>query len=352
MRAITQNLVLAAVTLLVVFGILEVVARVLIDFDEFTPRPVRFVDPDKPIAFEPHKTWTYRTDEFEYTVTFNSHGRRDVEWTESVISDPRNVVFIGDSFVLGNGVEHGDAVPTLVEGQLEQRGRPTEVFNFGMPDGHPGTYALLLDDALASGFAAETVLVGTFIGNDYYDRPPPAAEAPEAAPPPARSWRPRSQLLRVLKLRVSQSPRMIGWTFTIGKALGISVYETSGSYIFLRDPTSEQQATFDRIVENFGAMKRRCDEAGRELRLVIFPNKIQVENGEYLTSATFDAGRPNRRIMEYCQREGIRWLDLLPALTAAFERGERNLFYPVDRHMNPRGNAIAAEAIAGFLLGR
>ena len=61
----------------------------------------------------------------------NRFGRRDWEWTDSVMKDPCNIVFIGDSFVFGYGVNDADTVPTLLERELEEQGKKVEVFNFG-----------------------------------------------------------------------------------------------------------------------------------------------------------------------------------------------------------------------------
>jgi hypothetical protein len=72
-------------------------------------------------------------------------------------------------------------VPTQIERIFADAGQSVEVFNFGMPDGYPGTYALLLDDALSAGFAAETIVVGTFVGNDFYDLRPRSADVVEIA---------------------------------------------------------------------------------------------------------------------------------------------------------------------------
>jgi hypothetical protein len=42
-------------------------------------------------------------------------------------------------------------------------------------------------------------------------------------------------------------------------------------------------------------------------------------------------------------------LDLLPPLRSAYDRDHRPLFFPVDRHMNPQGNRLAAAAISEYL---
>ena len=142
---------------------------------------------------------------------------------------------------------------------------------------------------------------------------------------------------------------MVDLAPTAGRLLGIDVYGTAGSYIFLREPTSHQSEIFDRILEFFGPMHELAGEHGRELRLVIFPNRIQVENREDLTNSVFDAARPNRRIVAYCRARGIDCLDLLPVLASQYETQGVPLYFPIDRHLNERGTQVAAEAIGNFL---
>ena len=161
--------------------------------------------------------------------------------------------------------------------------------------------------------------------------------------------RPRSKLLAFLRLRASQSPRVIGWILTASRWLGVTVYDTAGSYIFLITQTPEQTVLFEHIVSAFGDMNRLCDENGRDLRLVIIPNEIQLENHEDLASSVFDPDKPNREILAYCSRQGIPCLDLLPLLRREYERSGEPLYFRVDRHFNQRGTALSAAAIAEFL---
>jgi hypothetical protein len=343
----TSKITLMAVSLLFTFVFLELGARLFVDLSRHAPIGVHSVDPKHPTRFLSGHGQTYETSEFRYSISFNSHGRRDIEWTPGTIASPENILFIGDSFVLGNGVENDHTIPTRLEAAT---GR--EVFNFGMPGGTPRTYELLLNEALEAGFGAGTVLVGTFIGNDFYksvlDEKP--LDVRRAEPKrQATSRRPRSQLLTFLKFRVAHSSRFVGWALTAGSLLGVTIYDSAGSYIFLRHQTPEQIATFDRVTEFFGSMQELCDAEGRRFGVVIFPNRIQVENRKQLTNNTFDAELPNSRIRDYCESKGIACLDLLPALSERWQRHGEPLYYPIDRHFNERGTAVAASIIASFL---
>ncbi len=352
LRRLAPNLTLVAIGAIASLLVLEIGVRLFVDPQEHAPIAVHDVDPARPIAFLPNRQRVYETSEFRYTVSFNRFGRRDVEWTPQTIADPRNLLMIGDSFVLGSGVDHPDAIPTRLEAELAARGEVREVFNFGMPVGAPPTYLELLRDALDSGFAAETILVGLFVGNDFYDYLLPGRQrstAPAAEPAPRLRWLPRSELARFVRLRVSQSPRLVGLALGLSGMFGISLYDTAGSYVFLRRPTAEQEAVFDAMLGYVGRMQELAEARGRRLLAVIFPNKIQVENQEELTGAVFDAARPNQRILAFCAERGLACIDLLPALRAAWTHRGEPLFYPIDRHMNATGYRIAAEVVGEFL---
>jgi hypothetical protein len=83
--------------------------------------------------------------------------------------------------------------------------------------------------------------------------------------------------------------------------------------------------------------------------VIVFPNRIQVENREDLSNTTYDAEKLNRMILEYYDHIGVHCLDLLPAMAERYERTLEPLFYPVDRHPNEKGYRLAAKAIARFI---
>ena len=350
------NLLLATVSLLATLAVLEIGVRWLVDFERQQPLVIYDVDHEGGgLSFLPGHSRRYESSEFRFEARYNAFGRRDVEWAPAAIADPSSVLFIGDSFAFGVGVDHEETIPSQLEARFAAAGHPVEVMNFGMPgNGAPPSYAMLLDDAIAKGFAARSVVVAIFVGNDFYPsvldwRPSRASgrapAAPATAPPLLSHWK----TLEFLKLRVSQSARLVGWALTAGRLLGVSLYDSAGTYIFLRERTPAQEALFREILGYLGAMNARCRESGRRLFVAIFPNRIQVENREALTSGVYDPERPHRDVLAYCREQGIPCLDLLPVLSEAWQRDGEPLFFPIDRHLDPRGYRLASDAIAAFL---
>jgi len=344
LRSLGRNLLILGIC----FALLEVGTRAVVPPREWPPRVIRQVDPENRAAFLPGAESFYESDEFRFTVRTNRYGRRDVEWSAEAMADPRNIVFIGDSMVFGYGVDREGAVPALLEARLARTGEPREVLDFSMVACSLPTYAELLEEALRLGVAAETVLLGITVGNDFSSDvlDPPGPPLSEAPPLP---WYSHSAFLDYLKRRAEGSPVLVGSALVIGRWLGLTLYDTSGSYIFLRRQTPEQEAVFRRILAITGSIAAKARENGRRLHVVIFPNKIQVENTDELTGAIYDAEKPNRLIREQCEALGLACLDLRPVLSAAYRAGSGPLFFPVDRHHNEKGNGIVAEAIFEFL---
>lgn len=350
-NALVALLAVAATLLLFEIGV-----RWFVDLDALGPIQVHDVDLEKRIAFLPGKERSYETPEFHYTIRTNRFGRRDREWTPAELADPRNLLFIGDSFVMGASVEDPSTIPTRLEARAAAHGEPREVFNFGMPATGIPQYVEILEDALGIGVQAHTVLLGIFIGNDFdpatlqpgYPQP---AQAAAAAAAPRKQFEMRSKLLDFLKLRVSHSERLVGWVLQLDEWLGIRLYNTTGSHIFLRNPPPDKAESFDRILDSLGTFADICARNGRELYVVVFPNKIQIENRDSLSSSVYDALRPNRQIAEYCASKGLRCYDELPALAEAYEREKHPLYFPTDRHLNEDGTRVAAESLSAWLEG-
>ena len=60
---------------------------------------------------------------------------------------------------------------------------------------------------------------------------------------------------------------------------------------------------------------------------------------------------PFRLLAQFCRAQGIETVDLTEALRAPARRGEQ-LYYSMDAHWNPRGNAVVADAIFATLHGQ
>jgi hypothetical protein len=350
-----------AVTLSALFSfvILEIAVRLFVDFAVYRAQPVGDVNLETELSFIPGRERIYDPPEYTVKVSINEFGRRDDEWSAETLLDPDNILFVGDSFVFGIGANHEATIPSQLEAIGAEKGRPLQVFNFGMPRTAIAEYKLNLEKALEAGIEAKTVVVGIFVGNDFDPQElrrndkrkrasDPTSQAMKEAKKPTRPS-PRSKLVDYIKMRVSHSTTLTGAILQIGRVIGLRLYSTSNSYIFFRHQTPEQIANFREMLGYIGEIQDLTRAHDRKLRIVIIPNKIQVENVGDLTNASYEADKPNRLIAEYSSEHGISYFDLLPVLTAEYARTGEPLYYAVDRHFTEPGYSFAAKKIAEYL---
>ena len=108
------------------------------------------------------------------------------------------------------------------------------------------------------------------------------------------------------------------------------------------------ETSLDRI----GAL---CHEIGAELRIVIFPRSIQIDDSHFaffsslgfeLDERTLASRKPQTLLVEYCRQRGLSCLDLLPHFKA---RSGEELYRINDDHLNDSGSLVAADRIAEWI---
>jgi hypothetical protein len=94
------------------------------------------------------------------------------------------------------------------------------------------------------------------------------------------------------------------------------------------------------------------EEVGPGLLVVLIPDEFQVNDTLWTTltgnDPKYDRELPQKLIGSFCRKNGIRVLDLVPALREA-EKGGR-CYHLRDTHWNARGNKVAGENIAEVIL--
>ncbi len=314
--------------------------------------PLVLASKDSKLRFRPSSQQILETSEYVFTAETNSHGRRDIEWTPEMMADTRNIILVGDSFVMGYGVNHESTMASL----LEQRARVSygdrlEVFNFGIEGISIPEYKELVAEAIATPIKARMVVVVVFVGNDFQ-----MTRLAEKARPEGNQIRRKSeliakeiQLLSLVRTLARKSVTIQDSFLWLGNITGIPTYQSDQAWIFRRDQSEMEKEFFERRLQVLGAIHESCLQAERELAIIIVPNKTQVENSGALTGALYDGNKPNRLIAKYCKEHDLKCLDLLPVLVAAHAESHTPLYYPMDRHFTVTGNEVAAGAIFEWL---
>jgi hypothetical protein len=136
-----KNLALSLIALLVGTGISELIVRSFVQVRDVGPS---FTVYDPVYGQTLKKSFSARriTPEFTMRFTTNSDGFRGPEL--GMLSS-RPILFLGDSFTMGYGVNDGEELPALVRAALSQRGsKMVSVINAGVGNSGNGRWAKFL----------------------------------------------------------------------------------------------------------------------------------------------------------------------------------------------------------------
>jgi HEAT repeat protein/lysophospholipase L1-like esterase len=215
---------------------------------------------------------------------------------------------LGDSVTVGDFIEPHEAYPQVLEARLRAQGRRIDVMNAGLW-GWSTRQERIAYDRLLRKYRLDHVVLAVCLNDipelqNNLSRPSPLLAALHR----------RSALVRGI---VNAPAREI----------------QSVEKLFEQpDAESVRQGTA-RFFDEVRAVRREVEGDGARFGLLVFPFRFQVEPGA-------PAPRVQADIDAFCAAEGIRCLDLLPALVTMGPRA----FVDYD-HLSPAGAALVAETI-------
>ena len=157
------NLLVAAVAIVAMLGILELFTRAFVTVRNVGPAFTVY-DPIYGKRLKPNLHAERIAPEFRFTINTNSLGMRDPEPTKPLTD---GIVFVGDSFTMGYGVEDDEAFPAIVRAGLESRGVSMPVFNTGMGNNGNGRWVKFFDHDAAK--FRPRIVVFQVMANDFDD---------------------------------------------------------------------------------------------------------------------------------------------------------------------------------------
>ncbi len=279
--------------------------------------------------------------EFTTSVDLNSRGFRDPEIDAAKAPGVVRVVLLGDSITWGHGVEQSERYGDLLAAALRGRGVTAEVVNLAV-SGYATDQELLLWEHDGRPYCADVVLLGLY-ENDVrenalpaqgpYPKPyfrlvgdgrlvlenVPVPRVPAAATPAEGRGRVRSWLQRHLRL----------WA-----ALAFARETLRGTDPAATAPAEPPPGAVDLTATLIRRLAGRVRDDGGGFGVIVLPDLY------YSMSMTKAASRSGVAAI----------LDLAPAFRRAAD-GRGPLFHRLDgAHWTPRSHAIAAEAIADWLI--
>lgn len=301
-------------------------------------------------------------------IKANSLGLRNPEITIPKPEGVKRILFIGDSFTIGWGVDEERAFPRVVESLLSEDNKigQVETINAGMTAAGPGFYYTFLKHQGLS-LNPDIVVVGLYLLNDI----------PENAL--FSDW---------LEVDSQGLPEKIASIFNyVDSASGyifskntpgkykIPLFRESHLFAFIADRFPQNQPDYTiqisdariclykeechqldeakaRTKKLLLAMKNLLSEKSKKLLIVFIPAEFQSNiksRIKYVSIPLFPAEKeyPYNEFKQFFAENNIDYLDLRPAFK---ESGEQDSYYKRDDHWNNKGHQIAARAISEKLI--
>lgn len=305
----------------------------------------------------------------------NARGLRTREYAATPAPGVLRVVALGDSFVYGGVAEADHWCGHLERTLAAHHGGGAEVLRLGVPGTGPPFY-LRLWEVEASRLGASLVVVGLFVGNDFFDEQGRA-----------EGWRGRVDQAAAVSYSVRLARNLLRLDRpAIARAAPAGTRHPSGGFDvpgFVQDdtrPTFSPEAfaeverdrmtlcldsargrfgaRLDRVVRVLRELDAQVVRAGARLVVMLIPDEYQVHpdvaalaaRAEGVPLEAYDLERPQRELTQALRSEKIDALDLLPVFQER-AKGER-LYVPRDTHWNRAGHRLAAERLAAHLEAR
>ncbi|MBI4034954.1 MAG: SGNH/GDSL hydrolase family protein [Candidatus Chisholmbacteria bacterium] len=301
-------------------------------------------------------------------VNLNRFGLRGPDITVPKPPDTKRLLFIGDSFFFGWGVEEPDTLITRTADTLRPLiPYPIDTVNAGLPASGPSYYYMFLKNE-ATQFDPDIVIVGFYLRNDvtenilhsqwtetdsqglplkttssiYYVDPVTHNLYPDPLP-----FKYRVPGLRNSHLFIAITNRLIPYnrpreTFLSNQ---ICFYKRSCHYL------DEAKAKTQQL---FLAMKQITTQRYQKLLVVFIPSLAQfisgvdfIQTGLPIALSPQEKNYPYQQFIDFFTVNNIDYLDLRDYLST---HDPLTAYYAADPHWNPRGHQLAAEAISQKLL--
>lgn len=259
------------------------------------------------------------TGDFNVSVRINRHGLRDSKDTAQ--ARPGDLVFVGDSFTWGWGVEEKERFSDLVGAETGLR-----AFNVSTPTDIEG-YRALLQYARSLGAKIGRVVLAICMENDLsmYSSDD-QGDTGERLYPALKLWLERHSAAYLFATTVvHRTP----WLNELAVRAGLVIRNVDGMSRNVDAPEVEESSAHAVL------------EIAREYKtlVVIIPSR-----GLWIGPNRSIEDRVHRRFVAALVRRDVEVLDLRPL----FEAGGHPLefHFANDPHWNPRGHAVAADAIS------
>jgi hypothetical protein len=384
MHRLGRPVALAAAAVVVALLACELGARLFLPPPRYHDAPVEL---DSELGFRGVPDFRQQLTDVDgpYEVALNHQGLRGRELPAAgsqAVPGALRVLFVGDSFLVGQAVREEQLAPSRVEASLRARDRDALAYNLSAIDWGTAQELLALR-RYGPALAPDVVVLFVYPANDLINNSRGLAErttvsAGDRIRPyleveggelrvrylrPGWAWlRRHSRLFATLERRVlaaSATPVREDYAERLQQRRAPREdFEIFRSHAEPGDPWRE---AWQQSFELLRAFRRECDALGARLLVVVVPNVHQVvRNAKGIRldalsrgvrgiglDAILDWNLPERELARFLAQEGIETRLLLGPLREAAAEGA--VVYTRDEHLSSRGHEIAAAEVEIWL---
>lgn len=352
----------------------------------FLPQGLFKADKDFEYVLTPNFGGRHQTKEFNYEIIINSLGLFDEEYN----GEQPTILIAGDSFAFGY-------VPIKYRWtELLEKSLGVRVVNTGVI-GYGNYQELLMVKKFAPIVKPKLIILGYFHNDPLEDYTYPGRtvingyladtkeinfDTGEIKEKPAtllnEKLEDRNRFVMMIKTWLRRNSTI--YVFVIDKVKSglrgllskIGITETSknitdekdNNYIIALTNSKENwiEKGYELNYKHIKEIQTYAEQIGASFLMVIIPDVMEIypQKWQHWYSQTIrylflDIRLPNRRITNFCKKENISCLDLLPYFEKEANKDKRKLdkddfYYNEDRHWNIRGNQFAASVITEFII--
>ena len=309
--------------------------------------------------------------DFSYVQSVNSLGLRSPETTAQKKPDTYRVALLGDSFIMGKGVEDDETASFVLETSLRRDGHRVEVLNGGV-DSYAPILSLLQLRTLFAPLDLDLVVLNldmsdllqeqAYRGRAAYDKNGHLlgvdGRHDELALTRTQRWRNWiNEHLYFSRLIVYHVQHWAHRHQGINVANVVGLANPAILAHTLASDTGDRNEQWQQLFASILDIRAFCIERGIDFVLTTYPWGHQVNAREWtpgrLAFVPEDAvisDRSPERIGDFAADNGIEFLDLFPAFRTY--AGKARLYYSFDMHWTPAGHRLVARELHRLIADR
>lgn len=277
---------------------------------------------------------------YDFEMRYNQEGFRDVDRKKRATA-PR-ILFLGDSFTEGFGVDAAYRFSNLVEQQLD-----LECINFGISRIGPAQYQEIYRK-YGLRYDHDIVVISIYPINDFTDDLPPA---------PSKHFAPFWKMEHgnwvfhkpstVPKQHPYQQGGLKSWLYAYSYSYHLWLY-CKGKFAKIPDQLSDHSSFSDHNWRRMQCALKEIKTLAGQRKVVVFsiPGLTEIRDAN-----TAKTNRFSGEMALFCSENGILFMDLASEILNLPNAQQEALYLNCDGHFSEKGNAFVANRLVTFLEG-